>query len=504
MITVKCSDGALVQVPVPQDNDFLCGLADCAGSDSVPFDAFGSGAVRNLVRLLDGLEVDPSLCELSELEELGRFVGVRAALSTGVARQRYALYQNAPDLYEITMEECEQRRAIASAGLAHAPFSTLVDLTEALWQRDASPPKRQDFLRLFDEELFKRDACSKAVHSPRIERRSISKDAFVRALIFRVLCLGNVVVAGGCALDMIGIASGSDVDLFVWGLPTSKAATEHVKRIVRELGRDHIDSIYVTDNAVTIHLYERRQEAWRGIPKWTFQIILRLYGTPDEVLHGFDIQACKACAAVVDGQPRYYGTQSFVKSAMDGIVWADPERQSMSYAARLSKYWAKGFDVLLPGVEDRRRIDPEVYACNPQRLHGMALQLRIEREVRAAFYEKANSKKYVDRQQYLAAALNRLKTTGCYKHDYMKNSRGRGSSMTYLYGLMLTLWRDALRAVRIARDNEEQLNDLKWTVRDPGSQTVIGSFYPEQYDFYDGMFNDDASRFQTSTGSESN
>lgn len=482
LVVLRCADGQLVDVPVPEDNAFFCGLAECEDADAaVPFDGFGSGAVKNMVRLLDGQEVDPSLCGLDELEALARFVGApTTSIATGTVRQRYALFKHAPDLHEITLLECAQRRAIARAGDGHAPFSTLVDLSEGLPTR----PAAASVPRLFDERLFERD------NAPRRGGRTfMTQDVALTHLVDRVLRLGNVVAAGGCAVDLMGIAPGSDVDFFLWGLPSPEAATEHLGRVVRELGQRHqIASMYVSDNAVTVHLLPPPSRGRRN--KLTVQIILRLYGSPDEILHGFDIPACKACAVVVDDRRRYYGTASFVKSATERIVWVDPERQSMSYATRLGKYWAKGFDVLLPGLADRKRIDPEIYACNPKDLHGMALLLRIEREMRAVSYEKQHRKTDTCCAIcVLAAALKRLRTTGCQEHDYMmRAAKSAGStSLTYLRGVVLTLWRGMTRAARVPGDSIKRLENLSWTVRDPGSQTVSGSFHPERHDFYEGI-----------------
>ena len=80
----------------------------------------------------------------------------------------------------------------------------------------------------------------------------------------------------------------------------------------------------------------------------TFQIILRLYHSMEQVLCGFDIDAC--CVGF-DGKyiltiPR--GLSSLKRKTILAIGW----RQSETMAYRCNKYLARGFNIAIPGISE--------------------------------------------------------------------------------------------------------------------------------------------------------
>lgn len=88
----------------------------------------------------------------------------------------------------------------------------------------------------------------------------------------------NVLVAGGSVFFLLYDAPFGDVDLFLFGL-TEEEADKKLREIISLV---EYTSIARTENAVTLHNEKT------GI---RVQIILRLYRTVSEILHGFDVDS---------------------------------------------------------------------------------------------------------------------------------------------------------------------------------------------------------------------
>jgi hypothetical protein len=84
------------------------------------------------------------------------------------------------------------------------------------------------------------------------------------------------------------------------------------------------------------------------------QVILRLYRTPSEILHGFDVDCC---SIGYDGQDIWL-TQRALHAISTGMNVFSFERMSPSYEWRLAKYGGRGFSVKVPNFfRDRVNID---------------------------------------------------------------------------------------------------------------------------------------------------
>lgn len=79
------------------------------------------------------------------------------------------------------------------------------------------------------------------------------------------------------------------------------------------------------------------------------QLVLRLYSSPSEILHGFDIGAA-ACG--FDGE-RVVLTELGRFAYEYGYNVVDTTRRSATYEARLRKYLGRGFDLILPALDIR-------------------------------------------------------------------------------------------------------------------------------------------------------
>ena len=99
-------------------------------------------------------------------------------------------------------------------------------------------------------------------------------------------------------------------------------------------GKDYL--IRRSKNAITFQHCRKQKE---------YQIILRLYSTPSEILHGFDVDCC---SIGYDGE-NIWITQRALYSVMNGYNTVNFERLSPSYEVRLVKYSTRGMKVYIPG-----------------------------------------------------------------------------------------------------------------------------------------------------------
>lgn len=152
------------------------------------------------------------------------------------------------------------------------------------------------------------------------------------------LNMDNLLIAGGAISNIISSASAnqSDVDIFIYGL-SYDAAKAKVQYIIEYFTSTYPDEVYgiITRNIVKLY--------WAGKE---VQIILRLYKSIDEILYGFDLGSC---AVGYNGSNILFslmGKFSFANKC--NIV--DHSRRSTTYEYRLSKYFTRGFDIIVPFV----------------------------------------------------------------------------------------------------------------------------------------------------------
>ena len=210
----------------------------------------------------------------------------------------------------------------------------------------------------------------------------------------------NILIAGGAVMALLlGQDWGNDVDIFVYGL-TIKQANDKVKQIIQQIYESYKDTLvdqfrrellqendktdlteaekhaFFVQNAevtnirtkhcITIQLgrVERRRphlvatqeklaapgarlaaESAIGMIKiQKIQIILRIYKSVDEILHGFDMGSC---AVGYDGKNvMMTSLGKFSLEYMINVV--DPSRRSTTYESRLLKYSRRGFQIVMP------------------------------------------------------------------------------------------------------------------------------------------------------------
>lgn len=186
--------------------------------------------------------------------------------------------------------------------------------------------------------------------------------------------MDNIIIAGGSvSACLLGSTRGlGDIDVFLYGL-TPEQATARVNGLIRELIED-----YRRVCREEMDAHEREQDRTRGgsaraattaatksreEPQFDFkyirnkgcvtlifddkiiwQIILRIYHNKSEVLHGFDLGSS---AVGFDGERVYLTSAArFAYEYSCNII--DTTHRSTTYEHRLMKYFARGFDIVMP------------------------------------------------------------------------------------------------------------------------------------------------------------
>lgn len=129
----------------------------------------------------------------------------------------------------------------------------------------------------------------------------------------------NIYIAGGSALSVLFDYKSKDVDFFT----------------IKELLPNEIkvDNYKITEGAINFGKNN--------------QLIKRLYKTPHEIIHSFDIDCC---CVMLNEKGYIYGTKRFIYSLTHGYNTVDFNYFSPSYEWRLIKYATRGFSIKIPNV----------------------------------------------------------------------------------------------------------------------------------------------------------
>jgi hypothetical protein len=146
--------------------------------------------------------------------------------------------------------------------------------------------------------------------------------------------MNNVLIAGGYIADYLRsgkLNNRKDVDIFLYGLD-KKQAQQKVIDLITYFTKGHlIISMTVSKNCISvIYLNPNKPSAMRT----EIQIILRLYNTKSEILHGFDIGMS---SVGWDGNEILFTSLSKFSYEYNTII-VDVSRRSQTYEKRLIKY----------------------------------------------------------------------------------------------------------------------------------------------------------------------
>ena len=192
---------------------------------------------------------------------------------------------------------------------------------------------------------------------------------FYKLIPFKI-DMRNIIIAGGMVSSiLLGSKSVHDVDIFIYGLDPQQA-TARVDEISETLCGAYLH--YLIKEQESKPGKKFRKEEDDGPPpaptysykcirnqncvtitfddKFIFQIILRVYRSIDEILHGFDIGSS---AVGFDGERLYFTSLSqFAYSYGCNIV--DTSHRSTTYEYRLTKYYGRGFEIIVPHMNVSR------------------------------------------------------------------------------------------------------------------------------------------------------
>lgn len=363
-----------------------------------------------------------------------------------------------PELYSLTIEENEIRKKIATGGAS--VIEGLINITPDMCVErvQKTPTLIPTLLEEYEKRINHHNIFTYK------NSQAFSWDNETNTMLSKILQIPNVVAAGGFALNYIcpDISCGDDIDIFIWGVSEEEALEK-----IRQIGN-------ITGN------FENRSDDDCSRRKWGFlsghaitfdaptikvQVILRIYKSPAEILHGFDIPASKVLlVSNPDKKIETWATKSFITCMKYRTIWTDPERQSQTYIIRLYKYWSKGFDVLLVGL-DRKKVNNILYTTRFQKLKGMARIVKSEQLIYDLFMDTWTKRPYFS---FIKKIL--CDKTGLPASDYSDKKLDNYEFFT----------------------NKEYfeiaLKSITWITQDPGTQTVIGSFHPENERFFEGLY----------------
>lgn len=189
----------------------------------------------------------------------------------------------------------------------------------------------------------------------------------------------NLFVAGGCPSSIVRRTNFEDIDFFIYGLSSKAEATARVEKFLQEIQTSHREiqkkerveqqTKYIMRDQKLPEAEARKkaeEEKWepdlhvrsirnknaitfdvQGSDEVKFQIILRIYKSKSEILHGFDLGSS---AVGWDGKRLYFTSLGkFAHEYSCNII--DTTRRSTTYERRLKKYFERGFDIIIPALD---------------------------------------------------------------------------------------------------------------------------------------------------------
>ncbi len=150
----------------------------------------------------------------------------------------------------------------------------------------------------------------------------------------------NVLLAGGavahCLLGLCPAAKKYDFDLFLWGMSHEQGLAK-ITELICALKPERV---YRSKRALTLFHCEKDHRR-------RYQIVLRMYQSPAEILHSFDVDAC--CVGFDGSSALMTERARHAFDMMTNVV--DFDLLSPSYESRLAKYMDRYFAVSVPGFD---------------------------------------------------------------------------------------------------------------------------------------------------------
>ena len=343
----------------------------------------------------------------------------------------------------------------------------------------------------------------------------------------QIECKGYLYAAGGACLYMAGMSEKfSDVDLF----PTGKQiAIDYINNLKGDVTYRHNHVAFWGSSAGIEHIAVLRTKNTIETTGWydrilgskKFQIILRLYKSPSEIVHGFDVD----CVGILYDGEKLWATKRALYAMEHKINHFDPCRSSPSYAYRLSKYQARGFSMYLPHLDTSlvngdkvqemlRKIEDIYFQMDlydedhyHENIEGNVISDPYETLMRAAefFKEKKDISigefsEYIDKIDNIRKVSNKYgsmirwiigKESGSNMREIIPCDPVSILILSSIYGIHTSLWSQSdynpnwKNDLRNKRDNNISISDiitnLVWKEQNPMEQ-VTSTFYPTPID----------------------
>lgn len=300
-----------------------------------------------------------SSADVRRLEDAADFLGVPPKYLSCIKAPYGSLYRFA-DIASVSLQWAEAALADAmrARGLLADGDAELVALTPALCQG----------LTYTDMAAQARDARWLCHHAPRradlapgarvlVDEPSAAAEAALPEVVKAILRRfpGEVVLAGGAALDAVCTAvvkdDDMDYDLFVCTTDVQRANAV----LAFAMAQPGVQVPCVTGTAASLQFSSSSSSGGHRTGTRLMQVVLRLHARLSDVLASFDLAPCRVaiCAAAAGAEFEVRCQRSFLLAVEAMACWLPADVSAMwtrSSTLRAFKYYAKGFEVFVPGA----------------------------------------------------------------------------------------------------------------------------------------------------------
>lgn len=213
------------------------------------------------------------------------------------------------------------------------PHYNLVEITEELWDHlELKSPSTDPEIMKLSKATLQKQSWSEIQRKLQMLQPYLTGDS------------GSLLVAGGYVFSALFGTKAFDIDLFLWGCQlddTEKCVVELRDRLLQ-----NFDALQVYRSQHSLGLTVEHTSTKKDM----YQLILRLYRSPSEVLHGFDVDCC---SLGYDGK-RIWATPRALFALTSGYNTVNFDRLSPTYEIRLAKYSVRGVAIRIPGFDQAR------------------------------------------------------------------------------------------------------------------------------------------------------
>lgn len=323
--------------------------------EAIPLPLGSADVLRELLWVCEHGRVWQWPTNLELLRTLADFLGVPAQVRrmlepgnpAGLYGRLEALHAVSPTWARLTVHPGHLEDVTQHAGLAHEPL-----------------PRSSEWL------FFRRDAAAPKPGVPLLRPDPLGHAQAVlpAPVLHMLLCHPNLLLAGGAALALASqcVGSGADYDLFLWG-----TSIDHAEAVRMELlAQPGVTAWSESGAALSI--------VW-GPDDAVIQLITWRYESPEHVLDSFDLAPCKValgCFGVPGGALQLRARRVWLESMRHLACWVDMGCWSNASVPRILKYYAKGLDLVVPGlVRTACRVSDPI---NLPRQHGISSLFKVE------------------------------------------------------------------------------------------------------------------------------